>query len=1397
MKNTLRKAFERILCVVLSLVMLGTLAVHAFAVEKTIETQYVKDVTLIYAESLSEARSLVPEGYTLLEHDLNEGTEYVYDVYQVYLAYTTTVNPEEAITDIKMMNMKGGFAYSDYEEQIENVDQRVRTIANELMTAAEVFKENYVKGTYGAMAAYRALSFFTVDEANSQTLADYMIYGEPTDSFYIKLILNAHRDIISTILSALTMAVQGEEGNTWLDRLAKIEDPKDIYDNAYWDQSCALWESFNAFNITYSAIDHDLYRKNANEILAPGETEDDPPKDISDPGEGGNTEAVGAEVFYEIAYICLEQYAFGNGVKFSDYFVTDDLWEENLYCLIEVMTPAEYAMMHLCGPMYMTMSTVMNEKVYNHYINSLDEITEGEEKCSVWEGVNTELFRSSIGITDVARRALAESEYERELNNEGESTIGRGLRTAGLIAAAGLVSAGVGLAGLGLFAGSFGAMLTGGMFSSAAVVLTVASTFFIAAGIAAAVIALVVVIVYFGIWLAEWWDEHHPEYTEIPEYMYDYVEDTAGNCQFVLYEGVRFQDGKMADVNAWEGHEWHAMYVSRDQAAGAPIEADFIVRHADGHIDKGYAGLANFGQVNAENLNHYADDDEVNGIYVTYRQEDLTGDYARGKYLSDVKLFSDEDENKCKVAVENENYVLYNVNLTPDADYYTYLGYKTSNHESRARTDIRIAYGYNSAQYSAGGGSATYAASGSTLDGRITLYTTKISAFGTPILSDFLVLNDRNAPAGYEPVNLFSGGPAVNLNMDDDGYVSKDKGFYLYFLPSQTYTSGTAYLGGITAIYDDGNKFYDNGAGSVDKANKILGYDVLYRTQCYKDDLEGVLGYTTTYNPYRAIYGITAVKESDTMGSYFSQTITYDGVGYVMVDRYTIDYNSNVAYESHARNPIDVRLYVAGVCAGGTPLTVSDLYVTADQSDMPEGFVPVSARLSDDGRAVDLAGGFYRRHPNSRPGRQPTIIRFDSFYLFVRGEEYRAGNYVTNLYLTSKEQVLGGMDLSCDNLDNSYVVNTLAAQGAHTMFSQNLNLKDSDNTTYLGYTKAPKTDSAQAYPITDVVLYYAGKTNQEPKTEILHKGITYHLVSDVNIFCKENEERANCARVYLYYTTNPAAGSPILDIKIDNTAILNGWETVRTQNGLALYDDMDAYEGSMWFIHLKRTIEDPKYISEVVVGVGGSDASAKAVLIAAGCDYMLEKDFNNNVGAHSDYIYIGYKRTSDPNKAIRDLRTTHDDEVDSFVKNGVTYYKIEGNLNSYTNIFADDIFLYYTRDPQAGTPLISLGTSQHVANWTHGEGNRYVVTTVLNQYDEGSDLNDGCGYQSDYIYLLQTRDKEDGKATASIMGNGSIVVVIACVAVSVLAVTVVSVAQKKRRARVEAGQDTPPAESEG
>jgi hypothetical protein len=232
---------------------------------------------------------------------------------------------------------------------------------------------------------------------------------------------------------------------------------------------------------------------------------------------------------------------------------------------------------------------------------------------------------------------------------------------------------------------------------------------------------------------------------------------------------------------------------------------------------------------------------------------------------------------------------------------------------------------------------------------------------------------------------------------------------------------------------------------------------------------------------------------------------------------------------------------------------------------------------------------------------------------------------------------------------------------------------------------------------------------------------------------------------------------------------------------------MDDYAGDMWFIHMNRGTETPKYISELVVG-WGNDAEAKAMLLAAGCDYMLERDLNDGVGAHSDYVYLGYKRTSDPNQAIRDIISVHNETYESFTKNGATYYKVDGNLNSYTNVLADDIYLFYTKDSQAGTPITSLGTSGSVANWSHGEGNRYVVKTILDQHGKASDVNYGA--LGDYIYLLQTRDKQDSGLVASMIGEGSVLIIITFAAVSACVVEGIYIIKKKRQRKERQGKDT-------
>ena len=293
MKNKLHKALKSILSIVLSIVMLSSFALSSFAVEK----RYIKDVKLIYAESKSEAASYVPDGYMLLEYDLNEGTEYVFDVKQVYIAYSITTNPDEAITDIKMMNMNGGFVLSDYEEQLKNVKESVKRLADDVKAAVSMFVRNYMSGTSGARAAYYALNSFTVDEAYGQGLADYFLYGNPDDAFFVKLVLNAHQNVLSSIISALAMAVQGEAGYTWLDRLSQIYDPWTIVtETDYWDMANDLGDHFVNFYNVYNSIDHDLYKKGDTELNISEDGENAPAEDISASATNADVDNAGIEI---------------------------------------------------------------------------------------------------------------------------------------------------------------------------------------------------------------------------------------------------------------------------------------------------------------------------------------------------------------------------------------------------------------------------------------------------------------------------------------------------------------------------------------------------------------------------------------------------------------------------------------------------------------------------------------------------------------------------------------------------------------------------------------------------------------------------------------------------------------------------------------------------------------------------------------------------------------------------------------------------------------------------------------------------------------------------------------------------------------------------------------------
>ena len=101
----MEKAWLKIVSLVLVIsTLLTALPMAAFAEGAETEEIYIKSVRLAQAKTKDKAKTLLEsEGYIFLDGNLNEGT----GEDGIWMGYTTTTDPEEAIYDMKLMNMNG------------------------------------------------------------------------------------------------------------------------------------------------------------------------------------------------------------------------------------------------------------------------------------------------------------------------------------------------------------------------------------------------------------------------------------------------------------------------------------------------------------------------------------------------------------------------------------------------------------------------------------------------------------------------------------------------------------------------------------------------------------------------------------------------------------------------------------------------------------------------------------------------------------------------------------------------------------------------------------------------------------------------------------------------------------------------------------------------------------------------------------------------------------------------------------------------------------------------------------------------------------------------------------------------------------------------------------------
>lgn len=180
---------------------------------------------------------------------------------------------------------------------------------------------------------------------------------------------------------------------------------------------------------------------------------------------------------------------------------------------------------------------------------------------------------------------------------------------------------------------------------------------------------------------------------------------------------------------------------------------------------------------------------------------------------------------------------------------------------------------------------------------------------------------------------------------------------------------------------------------------------------------------------------------------------------------------------------------------------------------------------------------------------------------------------------------------------------------------------------------------------------------------------------------------------------------------------------------------MGSYVKGRYYYYPQGT----QFISSIRYGQAGKSADADSAATQGGY-IRLSTDFNSGVSG-KDYIYLGYQTSSDINAAMatyfRNGHSTGGAQTTQFYVNGktvdftITGLNTSGTKDLNADAGGDYIYLYATKDPQAGLPVTAIAASSSGDQGSQAPAGYYTVerdnTGTL------SDCNAGAG--GDYVYI--------------------------------------------------------------
>ena len=615
---------------IISLLLIVTMLFTTFAINVSAATaeEFISEVALVYEDSVEDAKKAI-EGtdWKLFEQDLNPKADYMFDD-GVYLIYKTSTNVEDAITDLRVMDMYGGFSISNYEKQLEASREEYKKNVQEIRTIAAEFKALYEAGDAMAVLAYRQMNYYKDVKTTNGTetdmlMGDFFLNMPTNDLKVVQVLLEGNSLVVSNLFTLLAIGLSNSS-NSLDKRVADNYAIRDtLTDKDYYDNAVALVDPLNKVAAKIKQYDT-LKDKYALE-------------------DGSMTEAE-CEFIREVGAVA----ELSESIKLGDITLADMLrkgeWTyKDLYPIVASLSAGQLSLIKMGA-----FEILLTHANPSSSIEDLTELVDAVEAkmiekdgyikpIDLYIGVDRSIFNGSFAMTSAAERQQALTGETWDMGSAATAStnfyIASGvLAFLDVIAWGGFAIANAtsstGMAfyqlgetitmiwqpvqtspGLSVFSAGFKEVTPFWQWNAAGVWFwTAVGVALIAAGLSG---------------ISTWYNYYNPDYTEIPNVLVDVKETDLGD-KYVKYTAAKvFEDGKLseknADFNAYEGKEWVALYYTKDATAGNCLTPKFVYKDNDATIARRHQGISMFGETKAFNLNSHVYNDNAPGVYVTIR----------------------------------------------------------------------------------------------------------------------------------------------------------------------------------------------------------------------------------------------------------------------------------------------------------------------------------------------------------------------------------------------------------------------------------------------------------------------------------------------------------------------------------------------------------------------------------------------------------------------------------------------------------------------------------------------------------------------------------------------------------------------------------------------------------